>query len=135
MKTKLIPMTDFVKDILSYVNESQSHERAIQLIEWYSDLISLPLKIDMFEGDNPLFPDFKVVEYMRDLNGNLASQVVLPCEHDFTVILYRRSEYSTAKDGMCFIATYNLKKVEDLCSMQVLINRSSEYAESELFHE
>ena len=54
---ELMSMADYVNQILAYVNESKNYERGIKLIEWYSDLIHLPLTLDMFVSTNPLFPN------------------------------------------------------------------------------
>lgn len=66
-KTKLIPMTEFVNDILDYANESQNYERSIRLIEWYRDLLNEKISIEMFRGEDPLFPGFDFIRKSEDV--------------------------------------------------------------------
>ncbi len=131
---KLIPMTDYVNQILAYVHESHNYERGIKLIQWYSELIAQPIQMDMFTAKNSLFPNFKFVDSQKQaLDENLLQSIHNFGKNGFAVTLYRKSEHSNAKSGMCFITSYHLKTINDLCNKDIDFNIESDYAESSLF--
>lgn len=131
---KLIPMTDFVNQILAYTQESNNYKRGIEIINWYADLIQQPIKMEMFKGENPLFPNFKIVESQKEATeNNYKNAVWYSGKGGFATTLYRKSECSTAKSGMCFITSYQLKTIEQLCDKDIDFSMLSEYAESDLF--
>ena len=131
---ELMSMADYVNQILAYVNESKNYERGIKLIEWYSDLIHLPLTLDMFVSTNPLFPKFVFAEsHEQALRKNSTQSVFVFSDSEFGVTLYRKSEYSKSKSGMCYITSYHLKTVKDLCDKDIDFSLDSIYAETDLF--
>ena len=131
---KLITMTDFVNQILAYTNESNNYKRGIELIDWYAELIQQPITMEMFKGDNPLFPNFKIVESQNEATENRFNNAIWYFgKGEFATTLYRKSEYSTTKNGMCFISSYHLKTIEQLCDKDIDFSMLSKYAESELF--
>lgn len=114
-----MPMTDYVNQILAYVKESQNYKRGIELIEWYSDLIHHPLKLEMFKGENPLFPNFKVqVEESRIFfNGGIR---VYKFENNICVNYVFRENQS--------------HNIETLCNFDLDFNIDSEFCETDLFN-
>lgn len=134
MKTdNLKTMTEFVRGILDYTHESHNYERGIDLLKWYSDLLNEPLNINMFTGENPLFPNFNIVANSKyATQNNIENSVFKFANKEFGITLYRNSKYSTSKSGMCYITSYHLKKVEDLCGRDIEFNIDSEYSKSEI---
>lgn len=131
---KLVTMTDYVNQILAYTNESKNYERGIKLIDWYSELLQQPISLDMFTGDKPLFLNFKVVKSQNEaLSYGYKNTIWYFGKHEFATTLYRKSEYSTSKDKMCFITSYHLKTIEDLCNKDIDFNMLSKYSENDLF--
>lgn len=126
-------MTDFVLGVLDYTHESNDCERGIDLIRWYSELLKQPLKVDMFVGMNALFPNFELVSSSSHaMKNSYKNAFCVSIKDEFEVTLYRKSKHSTSKNGMCYIASYHLNKVEDLCGRDIEFNMDSEYAESEI---
>ncbi len=134
MKTrKLETMTDFIRGVLAYTSESFDYERGIALISWYSDLLDQPLKVDMFVGMNALFPNFELVSNSSHaMKNSYKNAFCVSIEDEFEVTLYRESKYSTSKNGMCYITSCHLNKVEDLCGGDIEFNMDSKYAETEI---
>jgi len=131
---KLIPMTDFVNQILAYTKESNNYQRGIQLIDWYAELIQQPISMEMFKGDNPLFPNFKIVESQKEATENNYKNAIWYFGNgEFATTLYRKSEHSTTKSGMCFITSFHLSTIEQLCDKDIDFSMLSEYAESDIF--
>lgn len=58
----LVPMSDHVREVLDYTHESHEYKRGIDLIKWYSSLLSTSLSLDLFQGEKPLFPNFTITE-------------------------------------------------------------------------
>jgi len=133
MKTKpLISMSNHVLDILSYTHESHDYQRGIALIKWYSDLLTLPLNLDMFRGEKPLFPDFVITNTQSESTNRGLKQAIFPYGNDsFAVTIYCQHKYGK-KGQMCYHTKYHLKTVEDLCDMNVLFSLNSEFSETEL---
>lgn len=126
---KLIPMTDYVNQILAYVNESKNHERGIELIKWYSELINQPLKIELFQGEEPLFPSFVTENQSIAISNKRKKSIWL-----FGLDDLGEKEYAvTAYKGNGYYSKYHLKKVEDLCEMELDFNLQSEFCETDLF--
>lgn len=131
---KLMSMTDYVNQILAYVQESSNHERGIKLIGWYSDLIHTPLTLDMFVSTNPLFPNFVFAEsHEQALRQSSSQSVFVFSDSELGVTLYRKSEYAKSKSGMCYITSYHLKTVKDLCDKDIDFSLDSIYSETDLF--
>ena len=131
---KLITMTEFVNQTLSYTNESHNYERGIELINWYSNLIQQPITINMFTDANPLFPNFKIVDGVIDaVNNKYKNSVWLFGRNEFAVTLLRDSHSVSKKKGMGFRTSYHIRTIEQMAGMDVDFNMLSDYAESDLF--
>lgn len=127
---KLLTMTDFVKEILDYVDESQNYQRGIDLIRNYHELIKQPLTMDMFAGEKSLFPSFHVVENIAAATSGECKQAIFPFGSGIGATLYRKApDNIKSKTGMCYTTSFNLKTVEDLCGKDILYNVNSEYSE------
>ena len=93
--TKLISMSDFVKEVLNYVSESKNSERGIFLIKQYSEFLDTDLDTEFFKGKNPLFPDFKVVGTQNEaLEKRYKNSFWYFGGGQFATILYRKREHS-----------------------------------------
>lgn len=124
-------MTNHVHEVLSYTHESCNWERGISLIDWYSDLLSKSLCPDMFRGENPLFPNFKIVDCQSEAAQRGVELAFFPYGSDeFAVTIYCENKYK--KGQMCYHTKYHLKTVEDLCDMNVLFNVDSEFSKTDL---
>ena len=131
---KLVSMTHFVDQCLDYVRQSHNHQRGIDLIRWYADLIQTPLSVEMFRGAFPLFPNFEVFDRCDFTANQQSPQSFIVDKHpEFSTRLYRKSEHSSHPSGMCYITSYHLKTIEDLCDKDITFSMLSEYAKSDLF--
>ena len=129
---KLISINEHVKSIIDYVEESKNERRGIELIKWYSDLINQPLSFDMFDGANPLFPNFKITDSHREsTERNIKNSIHRFGDNEFSMTLYRKSDRS--KTGYAYMTYFHLKNVIDLCDKDVEFNIESDYAASDLF--
>lgn len=110
---KLIPLSDFVNDVLTYVNESHNYERGIKLIKWYSELLDQPLSLDMFIGDNPLFEGF----HLEKMNAKKGYDKVSSEHIGLEIFIKKEGNYT----------------IDLLSESGLEINIMSEYAETDLF--
>lgn len=131
---KLITMTDYVNEILAYTHESKNYERGNDLLEWYSELLARPIDLEMFKSNNPLFPNFNIVESQKQATLSRHSQSIHPFgDNEFAITLYRESKHSSSENGMCYITSYHLKTIEDLCGKDITYSLKSELLDTELF--
>jgi hypothetical protein len=131
---ELIPMTEFIGKILDYAHESHNYERCIDIVKWYHELINTRLSIKMFTSDNPLFKDFEIVKWSSEsINFRFKKSVFKFGMSEFGICLYTKNTHSKEENKMCYLTSFHLKTVEDLCKMGLQINMKSKYAETDLF--
>ena len=129
--TKLISMSDFVKEVLNYVSESKNNERGIFLIKQYSEFLDTDLDTEFFKGKNPLFPDFKVIGTQNEaIEKRYKNSFWYFGSGQYATTLYRKSEHS--KTGNAYISSYHLRKISDLCDKEIYFDCDCELA-PELF--
>ena len=123
---KLIPMTDYVNQVLAYVEESHNYQRGIELIKWYSEFIQQPIQVEMFKSEEPLFPALTYIDSREHLMPNTITRY----DVDFAVKLYRKSPHLKR---MSEITSFHLAKIEDLCDKELDFNIDSDFVDTNLF--
>lgn len=104
---ELVAMTVYVGKVLD--SDIDTFDKLLNIRQYY-ELLNLPLNKDMFLTDKPLFPGFKELTQSAAIKNKIKQSFWMSEDGTFNVTLYRSRE-----DGMCYITTFHLKTVEDLC--------------------
>ena len=135
---KLIPMTDYVNQILAYAHESRNDECGMRLIKWYAEFIQQQLKLEMFEGINPLFVGFTHETQIQALKNKSKKSfwefgVNDNGVQEYTTTIFQSAEHYNYEGKSGYVGSFHLKTIEDLCKMGLDFNLDSEFAETDLF--
>ena len=108
---ELVTMTEYVGKVLD--SDIDTYDKLLNIRKYY-ELLNLPLNREMFVGSKPLFPGFKELTQSAAIKNKTKQSFWMSEDGTFNVTLYPSRE-----DGMCYITTFHLKTVEDLCGRGV----------------
>jgi hypothetical protein len=114
---KLIPMIDFVEEMIEYAKESNNYIRAISLLSAYKEFLSSDIKESVFSGEDSYFLYFRKSTQKEHTEEDKYTFYNFG-DSEFS-ITYRAYRSVNNNRRICLCTNYHLSKIEQLCGVGI----------------